>query len=413
MFAFSKVFSIILVLPLPLLYSEIIKVNPPISNNQLSNNPKNLANYLFCDDFPFENRALADLFQHLSISDYTKTLHSLTPEHYGALPIGESRIIQYLLTQNSTTWEAEDSTTAYVITASPLYYKDRFCKKCPMLPNYRQKRMGLRLQTTQNYTTPFQFQKAISYLASRTGWSSRLGEANSHAIYLDAKVSYKKNDFYSSISILGGYSRISTMHSLCINYPRKFHWLENILGTLTKSIFSFMKEPYEFRVIQAEAHPHLWDLALSLSFQHRYDYPFIALIPKVTLTQTNLFLSSIREDKPRDQRLKTEPKCFIFLDTLSSLRMEGPKGNRYINPYIDFGWHNIKNSNHKPFRSHLGNHAGIFTTQTYRGSSNAYFVEGGIVFSSENDMNLSFNSRTEVGKETFVQAINLGFDWRF
>lgn len=73
-----------------------------------------------------------------------------------------------------------------------------------------------------------------------------------------------------------------------------------------------MEELYKFRVIHAKVHPHLWNLAVSLSFQNRYDYYFITLIPKVSLTQTNVFLSSIREDKPKDQHLKTEPKYFIF-----------------------------------------------------------------------------------------------------
>lgn len=188
MSAFSKVFSVILVLPTAVLYSEVIKVDAPISNNELSNKPKNLGNYLFCNEFPFENQALAELFQQLSILEYTKALHSLTLEHHGALPIGESRIIQYLLTQKFPIWEEKEETTANVITTLPLYYKNGLCKKCYKLPNYRQNRLGLRLQITQNYITSFQVQKAISYLTGHTRWSSRRGEANSHAIYLDANV---------------------------------------------------------------------------------------------------------------------------------------------------------------------------------------------------------------------------------
>lgn len=81
MIAFSKGFTVILFFPFALLCSELIQVNLPISTNELFGNPKNLANYLFCDNFPLENSVFGDLFPRLTVPQYIKALHSLRPEH--------------------------------------------------------------------------------------------------------------------------------------------------------------------------------------------------------------------------------------------------------------------------------------------------------------------------------------------
>ena len=106
---------------------------------------------ILLDNFPFENDNLVNLLQNLfqlSVSDYTKALATLSPEHYGALPIGEARYVDYLLTLAPPTREAECPTTKYTVTLLSLYYRNEVCGKNHHLPNYEQNTGGVHTQVS-------------------------------------------------------------------------------------------------------------------------------------------------------------------------------------------------------------------------------------------------------------------------
>ena len=209
------------------------------------------------------------------------------------------------------------------------------------------------------------------------------------AIYLDVGIGYCTQNFLASLALLGGYSYTNATHHLFIGYP-----------------------------IKATSTPHSWDLAESLSLQYTHIYQCITVIPRIALTQTNVYLSSICEDKPKGLHLQTDAKYFGFLDMLVSLRLQGQKNNCYccVKPYLDLGWHGAFPLSNREFHSRLDNYTACgcsFSTKTYSGSINRFFMEGGIAFSFVNNMDLFLNSRTELANGDFVQAVNVGASWRF
>lgn len=363
----------------------------PIPNNQLPNNQKQIANYLFCANFPFENDRLVNLLNNLfrlPLNSYIKALATLTPEHYGALPTGESRTIHYLLTQNIPTCTPDCPTTKHTLIATPLYFRNDIHQH-KSIPNYVQNSGGFRVNYAIAYPTPFQPKASISYIHTHTHWGNHRGKADSNGVYLDVGIGYSMKGFLASLALLGGYSYTDATHNLNIGYP-----------------------------IKSTSTPHSWDLSESLSLQYTHIYRCIAIIPRIVLTQTNVYLSSICENKPKSLNLQTDAKYFGFFDTLISLRMQAQKSHCYccVKPYVDLGWHNSFHLSNTEFHSKLDNYTACacsFSTKTYSGSTNRFFMEWGIAFSFMSNVDLLLNSRTEMTKGDFIQAVNLGASWRF
>ena len=107
-----------------------------------------------------------------------------------------------------------------------------------------------------------------------------------------------------------------------------------------------------------------------------------------------------------------------YIDTLVSLRIQTQKNQCYcwVKPYLDLGYRNITQFTNIEFTSKLDNYTACmcnFKTETYQGDSDTFFMEWGIAFSYKNHMDVLFNYRTEAGRDEFVQAVNVGAQWRF
>ncbi|MGL4348765.1 MAG: autotransporter-associated beta strand repeat-containing protein, partial [Chlamydiales bacterium] len=363
----------------------------PVSLNKLSKKQKNIGKYLFCENFPIEDEKYIDLFENmlsLPPNAFVKALSTLTPEHYGALPIGESKIIQYLLTRNLPTCQLICPCSRN-ITILPIYLRNETHKRCSSLPNYIQNSAGLRIQSSFLYTTDFITKVSASYLSTKTCWSQHRGKACGDGIYFDAALCCNKDNFYFSLGLLLGYSRIKANHYVFLGYP-----------------------------IKARAKPSQRDIAESLTLKYNYTYNVISFLPHITLVQSNILLNKLCENKPKGLNLQTESKRFSFLDTLISLKIQGQKNYccACIKPYLDLGWHNMVQLTCSTFHSRLDNYRFCspgFTTETYRGNYNTLFMELGITFSYIDNVDIMLNSRTEIGRRDFVQAVNLGIHWSF
>ncbi|MGL4348259.1 MAG: autotransporter domain-containing protein, partial [Chlamydiales bacterium] len=293
------------------------------------------------------------------------------------------------LTQNPTTCEGEYLTTKNSLTLLPLYYRNDVHRKHYHLPNYEQNTGGVRLQYATQHPTNFNTQISGSYLHTHTKWADHRGTADSNGAYLDTKLVYRKNDFYCSLGVLGAYAYTSAFHTLFIGYP-----------------------------IKAKANPHYWDAAEAFSVQYSARYSRLAFIPRVTVVQTNIFLSSISEDKPKGLNLQTESKYFGFLDTLASIKLQLERQEQLdcAKAYLDLGWHGITHLSNRTFHSKLDNYtacASSFATQTYTGSIHRFFMEWGATISYYPSFDLLMNYRAEFTKGDFVQAVNFGAQWRF
>lgn len=361
----------------------------PTPNKNLPKNPRSIANYLFCPNFPFDNDYLVNLLQnvfHLSIPEYTKALASLTPEHYGALPIGECQSIRYLLTHNLATFTSKSLTSSsHFIRLFPLYYRNFIQNKKSYLPAYEQNIGGLRFEYFLQHPTNFQSQISGSYLQAYTKWDNNRGEANSHGAYLDTKLIYRKKNFCYLFSLLGGYSHISMSHNFFIGYP-----------------------------VKARAQPHQWDIASSFSTEFITRYGCIIFTPRLSFLQTNIFLSSIIENKPKGLNLQIQSKYFGFFDTTFSLKIETALNS--LKPYLDLGFQNIKQLSDRIFHSKCKKYtscASSFATQTYVGSTNKVYMEWGAILNYSVEFELFMNYRTEFYKRSFTQGFSFGAQCNF
>lgn len=360
----------------------------PRPNKDLPRNPRNVADYLFCSNFPFDNDYLVNLLQNLfnlSIPEYTKALASLTPEHYGAIPIGECESIRYLLTQNLTTSTTKNLKSPHFIRLLPLCYKNSIREKEHYLPAYEQNIGGLRFEYFLQHLTNFQSQFSGSYLQTYTMWNDDRGEANSHGAYLDTKLIYRENNFSCLLSLLGGYSHISMSHNFFIGYP-----------------------------VKARAKPHQWDIASSFSTEFTARYSCIIFTPRLTFLQTNVFLSSILENKLKGLNLEVKSKYFGFLDTVLSLKIEAELN--CLKPYTDFGFQRIKQLSDRIFHSKFKKYtscASNFSTQTYVGSTNKFYMEWGVILNYYLEFELFMKYRTEFTKRNLMQGFSFGAQCNF
>ena len=259
---------------------------------------------------------------------------------------------------------------------------------CFGLPNYVQNSAGFRLEQAYRYSTVSSYINA-SYLHTKTDWSNHRGNSHADSIYLDAKVHYHKKDFEFYIGLLGAYSYIHATHYLTFGYP-----------------------------IKAYSHPRHKSIAESVAMQYTYTYNSISLTPSVTLMQSNIHLSSLHGDNPKEFNLQTESKYFRFLDTLISLKIQSRKNycNICVNPYLNFGWHNILSLTTEEFRSRFDHYISCacnFITKTYKGEMNTVFLESGIGFFCGKNMDILFNYRADLGSKELLQGVYLGAHWRF
>lgn len=361
----------------------------PLPHKDLPTNSQNISKYLFCSNFPFDNDYLVHLLENLfqlSIPEYTKALASLTPEHYGAFPVGESRIIEYLLTQNVPAFMIKNVLASHSIRLLPLYFRSSHETEKNYLPTYQQNMNGLRMEYFFRHPTHFQTQLSGSYLETYTKWSAHRGVGTSHAAYLDANFLYShENNFSYLLGILGGYSHVLTSHNIFIGYP-----------------------------IKARAKPRLWDVAITFSTQYRKKYHSTIFTPRITLLQTNIFLSSITENKPKALNLKTQSKYFGFLDLIMSMKTEIEMN--CLQPYFDIGMHIIKRISDRNFYSVFKNYtscASRFITQTYSGPANKFFIEWGTTITYYPEFELFMKYRTEFTKGYLIQGASLGVQCNF
>ena len=134
--------------------------------------------------------------------------------------------------------------------------------------------------------------------------------------------------------------------------------------------------------------------------------------------QSNIHLSSLHGDNPKEFNLQTESKYFRFLDTLISLKIQSRKNycNICVNPYLNFGWHNILSLTTEEFRSRFDHYISCacnFITKTYKGEMNTVFLESGIGFFCGKNMDILFNYRADLGSKELLQGVYLGAHWRF
>ena len=207
--------------------------------------------------------------------------------------------------------------------------------------------------------------------STHTEWSNHRGKADSNGAYLDTSLIYRRNDFHCSLGILGAYSYVST-------YPHPLHRLSH----------------------QSACKPHYWDVAERFSAEYIATYNCVSFIPRITLVQTNVFLSSLSEDKPKGLNLNTESKTFGFLDTFLSVKIQAERQAtcNCAKAYLDLGWHNIAHLSNRTFHSKLDNYTACgcsFATKTHTGSTDRFFMEWGATLSYCPSFDLLMNYRAE------------------
>ena len=360
----------------------------PIPSDELPNNQKNIANYLFCDNFPFENDNLVNLLQtlfQLPVPQYIKILATLTPEQYGALPITEKNNIQYL-----TSLKLESCIEAYqYCIVTPLFYTDHY-QRDSHLPDYVQNTGGVSLTYQTNFARKMALEIAASYLNTHVEWGDRKGRAVSNAFYLAPSLLCKGNGIDCKMTVMGGYSLREVDRR--ISFPTLLH---------TKST------------------PKSWSVAESLSLAYNYNYKRkIFLIPNLTLLQTNIFNKKISEDQPKGLNLQTEANTDSYLDTIVSLGFKARHESQAhcAIPSLTFGWHNVWQLTDRNYTSKLDNYTACqpsFSTKTYSANRDRFFIEGAVNLTHVQDWGINHSARFEFGNGDLIIAVHLSLDWAF
>lgn len=360
----------------------------PIPSNQLPNNQKNIANYLFCANFPFENDNLVTLLRNLfvlSVKGYTKTLATLTPEQYGALPITEKNNLHYLLSLKQQS--CIDAYQYGIVT--PLFYTDHY-QKNSHLPNYVQNTGGVNLTYQTRYPSKMALELSASYLNTHIEWADKKGTAICNAFYLAPSLLCKGNGVECKMTVIGSYN-LSHVNRR-ITFPTPLH---------------------------TQANPKSWSIAecVSLTYNHKYREK-IFIIPSLTLLQTNVFNRKISENKPKELNLQTEAKTHSYLDTILSLGFKTQKiwPACCAIPSITFGWHNVRHLTDRNYTSRLDNYRACcssFSTKTYSAHRDRFFIEGALNMAHVCNWGVNHSARVEFGSGDLILAVHLSLDWAF
>lgn len=357
----------------------------PIENEKLPNNPKHVANYLFTDEFPFENKEFVDLLQNLfivPIREYESALASLTPEIYGALP----------LTQNQTIYHLTNSSPPYTLAKNIFcvtpFYQTSYYDKEKLLSNYQYNTIGFSINASQ-YTEIFTPGTGLTYCRTDTVWQNKKGQATTFNIYLYPYLTFHNESLFCNVTVLGGYT--------CHNVTRSLQFAN-------------------YR--QMNSTPHSWELASTLCGGYTCNTKFLTFIPQLNFTQINIFQSAIKEDKTVDASLKTSSKNFRYLNMSLSLRIE--KAMIYtccsLTPSLQFGWHKSRLLSDKNFNSKLKGYIlrkKDFRTETYSGNMNLYFLQGAVALSRKDNNSLELAYKAEFDTKVRTSGLSVKILWDF
>lgn len=358
----------------------------PVENEQLPNNQKYVANYLFSDEFPFENKEFVDLLQNLfvlPIHEYEKALASLTPEIYGALPLTQNQTIYYL-TSLTSSCNFNKKNTFSVIP----FYNTSYYDKEKSFPSYQYSTVGVSINASQ-YATFFTPGAGLTYCRSDTAWQDKNGRASTFNIYLYPYLTFHNESLFCNVTVLGGYT--------CHNVKRRLQFANQT---------------------QMNSTPHNWELASTLCGGYTCNTDFLTFIPQLTFTQVNVFQSAIKEDKTIDASLKTSSKNFRYLNMSLSLQVEHPILHfcYSITPSLQFGWHNSRLLSDKTFNSKISSYIirnKDFRTETYSGNMNLYFLQGAIALSDNKNSNLKLSYKAEFDTKVITSGLSVQIIWEF
>lgn len=358
----------------------------PVDNKKLPNNQKYVANYLFSDGFPFENKEFVELLQNLfilPIHEYEKALASLTPEIYGALPLTQNQTIYYLTSVTSSCNLDKKNT----FSVTPFYHTSYYDKE-KSLPSYQHRAVGFSINASQ-YATFFTPGAGLTYCRSDTTWQDKNGRASTFNIYLYPYLTFHNESLFCNVTVLGGYT--------CHNVTRSLQFANQM---------------------QMNSTPHNWELASTLCGGYTCNTNFITFIPQLTFTQVNVFQSAIKEDKTVDASLKTSSKNFRYLNMSLSLQVEQPIIHSCccITPSLQFGWHNSRLLSDKTFNSKINGYIirnKDFRTETYIGNTNLYFVQGAIALSDKENSSLELSYKAEFDTEIITSGLSVQIIWEF
>lgn len=358
-----------------------------IENNALPTNQKHVANYLFSDDFPFENRQFVDLLQNLftlPMNEYEKSLASLTPEIYGALSVTQNQTIYYITSLPTPTCITNKKNTFAV---TPFYNISHYDKE-KSLPNYQYNAVGFSMNISQ-YVTSFTPGAGLTYCSSDTAWQGESVRANTFNIYLYPSLTYHNENLFCNVTVLGGY----TYH----NVNRTLQFGDHI---------------------HMDSTPHSWELAAALHGGYTCSTEYVTFTPQLNFTQVNVFQSSIKENKREDISLKTASKNFRYLNMSLSLKLEQEIIHSCcsITPSLQFGWHNTRQLSDKNFNSKIAGYSlrkKYFITETYTGNTGLYFLEGSVGLSDRENSSLKLSYRAEFDTHVITSGLSAQIVWEF
>ena len=187
-------------------------ISPFPSPGLFSGNARNLANYLFCDAFPYDNPELSALLNAIvGLSSSTgvvndsmvEAMDKLTPGQFGALPVSELET-NYRVSNSLFDINLKRLPLQMIrVRVTPLGFLGKNHHVSSSLPRFDEIAYGITVMAERAYKEGISLGGAVGYTHDMTLWHRNQGRALANSAYLGPTFTYQSDHFFTGLALLG------------------------------------------------------------------------------------------------------------------------------------------------------------------------------------------------------------------
>ena len=267
-----------LYLPTSVQLTLLTAISPFPSPGLFSGNAGSLANYLFCNAFPYNNPELNGLLNAiLALSSPTggvtdamnEAMDKLTPGQFGSLPLSELetnyRVSNSLFDINLKRLPLQMTR----VRITPLGFLSKNHHVSSSLPRFDEIAYGITVMAERAYKEGISLGGAIGYTHDMTLWLRNQGRALANSAYLGPTFTYQSDHFYAGLALLGAVNFYDIDRKIIFpGFNQVAHHHQINWNILAKALFAGFFTPLKQRAIIMQ--PFLSIESLT-SFEPPYD----------------------------------------------------------------------------------------------------------------------------------------------
>ncbi|MCP5506149.1 MAG: autotransporter domain-containing protein [Chlamydiales bacterium] len=391
----------------------------PVPTDDLTGNPRRVAEYLFCPEEV--NTSSADFVAALSAllsqtpDNYKKALINLSPAQYGALPLQNlnkdvavsttlvERIEQHMWCdrcdspsgQKPGACQGETRRTSIWGTILGQWQRQDGIQE---QYGFHDQTYGFNLGASHLFTNHLFLTGGIGYTYSDLSWKNHKGSADTNALYIAPSIGYAQKNYF--VNFLGLFAA---------------NW-----NSVDRNI--------EFPGLSRTAHSHFnsYDLLFRLDGGYKFmindsnreQGPFL-FVPEARLSYLNVWQGSFSESGAGSLNLKVKSKRSSFLqpEFLVKILKEYYVGESCVIPLIKAGY-----VAKVPVSSSTYNYSATLdvidcssdlTVKTFDWTSNQLMLGAGLLYKTLEHVSAGFDYEAHMFDKSLVQTAKINFDWKF